>query len=81
MDALTLDDVAARLQKAPQTLRRLLPKLMRDHNFPRTLPGLGLRWSAVAVDHWIATGGAVLEAANDDSYLNRWRTHMNSRQI
>jgi hypothetical protein len=50
----TRAQIAAALQYSPSYGERLITVLMRDHGFPAPLPGTG-RWSAAAVDAWIAT--------------------------
>jgi hypothetical protein len=52
---ITIDiiELAALMQRTPDTMRRKWPVLHARHGFPRPLPGLGLVWSRAAITIWI----------------------------
>ena len=56
--SMTAAEIAAELQ-LPDVhafyMRR--SRMVREHGFPRTLPGVPLRWSRAMVLAWIASGG------------------------
>ncbi len=57
--AVTREQIAAALGYSPSYGARLVSVLIRDHGFPRALPGMAGRFSSAAVDLWIAHHAAV----------------------
>ncbi|HEV2570966.1 MAG TPA: hypothetical protein VGU72_04450 [Beijerinckiaceae bacterium] len=51
---LTAEETARELQLSPDYFRRRVGTLIKEHGFPRQLPGLGLRWSRAQVLSWCA---------------------------
>lgn len=64
-----LEELAALLHRKPAWLRRSWRQLVKEHGFPRPLPGAGLVWSRALVDTWIRSGGVtVARPANANDF-------------
>jgi hypothetical protein len=81
MSALDPAGVAAELKIPEGRFRRKWRRMVRDEGFPSPLPGVGLRWSAVLVEAWIATGGrpAAVAAKPAPSYIDEARASLEAR--
>lgn len=63
---MTLDELAEEMGRRPSTMRRVWPRLHRQHGFPRPLPGGRLIWSRDLVRAWIRSAALPAAPANDD---------------
>lgn len=60
---LTTEGVAALLGIDTATFLARRPRMVREHGFPRCLPGLPGRWPRLQVEHWINSGGNIVPEA------------------
>lgn len=81
MSALDPAGVAAELKIPEGRFRRKWRRMVRHEGFPAPLPGCGLRWSAVLVEAWIASGGrlAPVDPKPAPTYVDQARASLEAR--